>query len=121
MERLRPLAWAAEDATRWWWPTNQQYWPPAAPKEVSIAAFIEAFTILGYEPCDDPALETGFEKIAIYHRYPLGVQHAARQLLSGKWTSKIGSGVDIEHEHPSDLEGHEYGTVAQYMRRRFRS
>jgi hypothetical protein len=42
--------------------------------------------------------------------------HAARQLLSGKWTSKLGRWQDVEHE----LEGlvcDRYGTVKQVMKR----
>ena len=84
--------------------------------ESDVAAFVAAFSTLGYEPCTDGTLEDGFEKIAIY-RSPSGIQHAARQLSTGKWTSKLGSLEDIEHATPAELEGSEYGQVVQYLRR----
>ena len=84
--------------------------------ERSAAAFVEAFSTLGYEPCADGDLEDGFEKIAIYQS-PGGIQHAARQLSTGRWTSKLGGLEDIEHASPAELEGAEYGEVVQYLRR----
>ena len=69
-----------------------------------------------YEPCDDGALEDGFEKVAIY-ALSFTVTHMARQLASGRWTSKLGELEDIEHETPAELEGDIYGIVVQYMRR----
>lgn len=35
----------------------------------------------------------------------------------GKWTSKLGHDVDIEHDTPEDLAEGIYGTVMHYMRR----
>lgn len=81
-----------------------------------LSAFVAAFGTLGYEPCSDGDLEDGFEKIAIY-RSPSGIQHAARQLGTGRWTSKLGGLEDIEHGSPAELEGVEYGRVVQYLRR----
>jgi hypothetical protein len=85
-----------------------------------LSAFVAAFGALGYEPCADGALEDGFEKIALY-RSPSGIQHAARQLNTGRWTSKLGGLEDIEHDSPAELEGAEYGRVAQYLRRNLSS
>ena len=63
-------------------------------------------------------MEEGFEKVVIYG-FPRGrIKHAARQLSTGWWTSKIGDRQDIEHSTPEELEGVEYGIVVQYMRRR---
>ena len=84
--------------------------------ESSVAAYVAAFGVLGYEPCTNGALEDGFEKVAVY-ALPSGVTHMARQLDTGRWTSKIGGLEDIEHGSPAELEGVEYGEVAQYMRR----
>lgn len=42
--------------------------------------------------------------------------HAARQLHSGAWTSKLGNAEDIEHELHA-LEGEIYGTVVVIMNR----
>jgi hypothetical protein len=88
--------------------------------ESDVAAFVAAFGTLGYEPCADGTLEDGFEKIAIY-RSPSGIQHAARQLSTGRWTSKLGGLEDIEHGSPAELEGAEYGQVVQYLRRNLSS
>ena len=38
-------------------------------------------------------------------------------LSTGRWTSKLGGLEDIEHASPAELEGTEYGKVAQYMRK----
>jgi hypothetical protein len=43
-------------------------------------------------------------------------KHAARQLASGRWTSKIGVLEDIEHDL-RDLEGDEYGKVVVVIKR----
>ena len=52
----------------------------------------------------DLSLEIGFEKVAIYSDAH-GPQHVARQLPDGKWTSKLGQQVDVEHSTLSVLEG----------------
>ena len=58
------IAWAVNDNTRWWWPSQFYYWPPGAPVEESLAAFIRTFETLGYEVCDDGEWEEGVEKVA---------------------------------------------------------
>ena len=74
---------------------------------------------VGYEICPDGQLEDGFGKIAI-HLKDDGPSHAAKQLPSGRWTSKLGKFVDLEHGTPQELEGPDpaYGQVATYVRRR---
>ena len=42
--------------------------------------------------------------------------HAARQLGSGMWTSKIGALADIQHKLQG-LTGERYGKVGQVLRR----
>ena len=85
--------------------------------DYGLAAYIAAFGTLGYERCADGALEEGFEKVAIYESRSGYVVHVARQLPTGRWTSKLGGLEDIEHASPVELEGREYGFVVQYMRR----
>ena len=85
--------------------------------KASVQAFVAAFATLRYEPCDDGNLEEEFEKVAIYGLSHGAVKHMARQLRTGRWTSKLGKLEDIEHGSPSELEGNEYGFVIQYMRR----
>jgi hypothetical protein len=82
----------------------------------SLGNFIEAFRTLSYEVCTDGDEEAGFEKVALYGRNGLCL-HAARQLTSGKWASKLGVDIDIEHIAHDSLEGPAYGQVVVFMRR----
>jgi hypothetical protein len=75
-----------------------------------------AFRALGYEPCADGHPEAGYEKVALYGNTTF-YTHAARQLPSGKWTSKLGPFEDIEHDTPDDVAGGVYGEVMVFMRR----
>jgi hypothetical protein len=79
------------------------------------------FRGLGFELSDNDKLERGYEKIAIYADAGGVPTHAARQLDSGKWTSKLGRLEDIEHDTLSSLQGPSppaYGEVRQVLRRR---
>ena len=113
------IAWAAGSDNRVWWPDiqNQYYWPDGIRREDTLAAFTELFESFGFEICDDPELEVGFEKVAVYAGADGKPKHAARQLPSGKWTSKLGPWEDIEHGDFDSLEGVEYGSVSVIMRR----
>ena len=112
------IAWAAEDTSAWWWPDamNQCFWPSNVPREESKDAFVKAFETLRYKVCDDSSYEEGYEKIAIYlaNGEP---QHAARQLDSGKWTSKLGRDHDIEHGDLKGVSGKIYGKDLVVMKR----
>jgi hypothetical protein len=70
---------------------------------------------LGYLVCDQDQLETGYEKIALFALADLP-KHAARQLPSGRWTSKLGPMEDIEHAL-LDLAGIVYGSVVLVLKR----
>ena len=112
------IAWAAGDTQKWWEPFGERYyWPSDALNEYSLAAYSQAFAVYGYALCDDAAPEAGFEKIAIYVDAQGIPAHAARQLPSGKWASKLGKLEDIEHDTLTALEGDAYGTVALIMKR----
>ena len=111
------IAWAAGETNKWWWPRGpKSYWPSKAPRSLAVNTFITVFADRGYESCDDGDLQEGFEKVAIYAERG-NVTHMARQLPSGQWTSKMGRGIDIEHETLEALEGGSYGAVVHYMRR----
>jgi hypothetical protein len=112
------IAWAANDDQNWWWPhpSDETFWPPGVPRIESVGGFIDAFRALGYEPCDHADLEPGFEKIVFYIGEDGLPTHAARQLDSGRWSSKLGELEDIEHE-VDGLEGELYGTIGPVMRR----
>lgn len=113
------IAWAAGDTGAWWWPDpmNVCYWPPAIPRKETLDAFIKAYELLGYDICKDSNCEEGFEKIAIYVDDNGKPTHAARQVRSGRWTSKLGSLEDIEHTTLDGLYNSSYGFVVAFMRR----
>jgi hypothetical protein len=111
------VAWAAGQSNQWWEPDqfNQYYWPRGIPREYSLEAYEFAYAQLGYEKCQTHCVEDGFEKIAIFTKDGVPT-HAARQLESGKWTSKLGRDVDLEHGLHA-LSGIEYGQVALILKR----
>lgn len=104
---------------RWWWPRAiaPYFWPPELPRVETLDNFRAAFELKGYELCENGDLEDGYEKVAIYADDQTPT-HAARQLPSGAWTSKLGKLQDIEHATVGGVEGEGYGRVAFYMRRR---
>ena len=63
--------------------------------------------VIGYEVCPigSRALEPGVQKIALYVDEDGTPTHAARQLPSGEWTSKLGRAEDIRHKTLEALEG----------------
>ena len=111
------IAWAAGVTDAWWWPDPRgyDYWPPGLPCQETVDAFVKVFETLGYVACADDALETGWEKVALYALNGVPT-HAARQLPSRRWTSKLGPEDDIEHELDG-LVGPLYGAVVQVLRR----
>lgn len=122
--RYNCIAWAAGNDTNWWWPDNRGIgkWPQGIPRAVTMEAFVAVFQSLGYSLCYSSALELGIEKIAIYaKRDPITGNliptHAARQLESGHWTSKMGPLEDITHETADDVNGRLYGSPVYYMAR----
>ena len=75
-----------------------------------------AFATLGYKPCPGDDLEVGVEKVALYVHPNGKPKHMARQLPKGRWTSKLGRDIDIEHGL-EDLTGDLYGQVVQILKR----
>jgi hypothetical protein len=113
------LGWAAGEMD--WWepdPDNTYYWPPGAPREYTMAAFIAAYRSIGYQPCGTALLEVGSEKLALYADSDGAPTHAARQLPCGQWTSKLGPYEDIEHLTLECLNGDLYGQPVFYLIRR---
>src|SRR4051812_1080831 len=84
-DRYNCIAWAADVTTDWWWPTEPgpTHWPEATPREVTIEAFREAFTTIGYTVCAGEEFEPGFQKIALFANEQGVPRPAARQLASG--------------------------------------
>jgi hypothetical protein len=111
------IAWAAEDTENWWQPGV--FWIPAdwPENDFGLGALENVFRSIGYVDCsNNSGLEAAFQKVALYG-YGFVYTHAARQLPSGKWTSKLGKGEDIEHDTPDDVAGGVYGEVTQVMKR----
>ena len=96
---------------RKWWPIQMTgwYWPLTAPLIDAIESFIAAFATRGYHVTDNELFEPGFEKVALFalNGQP---KHAALQLPSGRWKSKLGDAEDIEHDLRG-VEGRTYGAV----------
>jgi hypothetical protein len=89
-----------------------------APSNETLEAFEAAFATLRYVRCTDASLELRYEKIAIYASTAGVPTHAARQLHTGRWTSKLGHLEDIEHSSPDALISNSYGSPVLFMRRR---
>ena len=115
--RYNCIAWAYGDNNRWFWPMKGRYWPANITREETAEAFINLFAAIGYRCCDDQLFEPEYEKVAIYMLDDKPT-HAARQLPSGKWTSKLGLDIDIEHEAPEVLNGPIYGSASIFMKRK---
>jgi len=126
--RYNCFAWAADDDQHWWEPPNPlydlldpvptRYWPDGALAELSVDGLISAFATRGFAECATPDLERGFEKVAIYVNAATGLPtHAAKQLVSGAWTSKIGDWEDIVHPTVQSVECPDYGRAVRFLRR----
>jgi hypothetical protein len=122
--RYNCIAFAAGDRLRRWWPNiDDHHWPSAkegVPQEETLEAFVAAFGTLkpGYLLCGGSALESGFEKVAIYVNPATGKpSHAAHQLPNGRWESKLGRGIDIQHDSLEELDGPLYGTAVCFLSR----
>lgn len=110
------LAWAVGINDQWWWPTEDNFWPEGVALNEDVETLIAAYGTLGYERAENGDHEPGIEKLALY---AVGGRftHAARQLPTGKWTSKLGHADDIEHTTPEVLESIDYGNVVAFLRR----
>jgi hypothetical protein len=121
------VAWAGGDTGEKWDPdpTIGRFWPEGVPRTLEVESFVKLYEKTGdYQRCDNSSLELGFEKIAIFWNYNPDsgkneVTHAARQLQTGWWTSKLGDYSDITHKTLAGLEGKwpAYGTACCYLKR----
>ncbi len=115
------IAWALGDTQQYWDPdvigVRGYYWPPGVPRDDAVSTWARVFELHGYAACDNAALESGVEKVAIYADATGTATHVARQVESGKWSSKLCPDEDIEHNSLSALEGMVYGKAVLYMKR----
>jgi hypothetical protein len=122
--RYNCIAWAAGVTTRKWWPDprNIGWWPAGIRRAETIDAFVEAYGTLGFKLCFDGSLQPGIEKLALFGTSvgpndPCAATHAALQLESGDWTSKLGDFEDISHGSVEAVAGPIYGKVVCYLSR----
>jgi hypothetical protein len=113
------VSWVNGDTSLWISPDEFElyWWPDGVPREHTLEAWIKVLGTFGFETCVSSSLEEGIEKVAIYALEGVGFMHVARQLASGKWTSKLGPLEDIEHDLMA-LVGIRYGEVVRLMQRR---
>jgi hypothetical protein len=117
------IAWALVINNDRWAPYKDYAWFPGLKKirdftGDDIEAHKEGFRTIGYNECSDGSLEPEFEKIAFYIKEG-SVEHIARQLDNGHWTSKLGEDYeDIEHYTLNVLEDGFYGKVQVFMKRK---
>lgn len=113
-ENYNCIAYAADDKTTWWSHERGYKWP--ANRSASIDSLVAVFVALGYEKCDSGEHESGYQKVALYEKSGEWM-HAARQIDSGAWVSKLGPDEDIEHVDAQCLCGDAYGQLHCFMRR----
>ena len=116
------VAWVVRDTERWWEPGF--FWPYGAPDptdDEDLACYVALFRRMGFEVCDSPALEHGSLKIALYTDDG-GFHHVAKQLPSGRWSSKAGLLHDLRHDELDALTGSgilKHALPTTYMRRHY--
>lgn len=113
------IAWLFGETEAWWEPFPICYWPipysiVKASKIDTLIAMLEHF---GFEKSDGTSPGDGYERVAIYGKNGEWT-HAAKQLPTGKWTSKLGPDQDIEHDTLECLVGSEYGDIVRILKRR---
>jgi hypothetical protein len=121
------VAWAAGNDRRWFEPSGQSdhYWPAKLPRGTYARfytrdGYAQVFINCGYAACRSEKYQFGYEKVAIYVDSADRFKHVARMKANGVWTSKLGQGVDIDHDRLAALEGALYGTVGLILRRRLK-
>lgn len=116
------IAWSVGDNRRWWWPNPLAggFWPEGVPLATTVESFSAAFRTEGFEACEDGQFEAEYEKIVLYVNQAGVPTHAARQLDSKWWSSKLGQNIDIMHLLDA-LDGPSYGQPRHYFRRPQRS
>jgi hypothetical protein len=117
------IAHAADDQSRKWdcppMPVPGYYWPPGAKTGNELDALVSAFESIGYNLCDNPGLEEGYEKVVLYTDRDGLWTHAAKQReVDGHWSSKLGDLIDIRHASADDVGGPAYGEPVCYMKRK---
>lgn len=121
--RYNCFAWAVGRTNIWLDPsiTGVNYWPPQVPREYTLAAFVNCLNTFGFSVCENEALESGSEKVVLYG-FEDRPQPAARQTETGRWTSKIGESLLIEHHleafSVATRKEFDYGKPLRFLKKR---
>ena len=111
------IAWAYGVSNKRMWPkAPDYYWPSEVTGIDELATLTQLYLDDGYEECENGEPEEGYKKVAIYVKEDRP-KHAARQLESGRWTSKLGDWQDIEHDTLEVLEGESYGKATIFLKK----
>ncbi len=112
------IAWAVYRQDQAIWPDEREQlaWPHDLPRQETLANFQRFFELAGFQVAQNGLLVPGVEKIALYCKDGL-VNHAARQLPDGMWTSKMGPGADGSHPVDEAEFVRLFGNVALYLQR----
>jgi hypothetical protein len=116
------IAWSIHVNDMDIWPgdiLSYKVWPINLPREETVENFIEFYKLCGFELCDHPQLENGWEKVALYLKNGIP-QHAARQIAVGHWESKLGTDADVQHLNLEVYESDVYGRAQVFFKRRVR-
>ena len=97
------------------------YWLPGIEREWSLKAIRKIIERHDYLQCAEPNLEEGYEKVVFYVDEAGVPQHFARQLPTGKWTSKMGDLNDIEHDTLEALSTPDYGAPTLVFKRKIQT
>jgi len=110
------FAWVTGTTDAWWEPGRT--WPIDASTDWNVDVVLKAYESQGFARCQDGASAPGFEKIAVYCNEGGEPTHVAKQLQNGRWSSKLGTWEDVEHDLP-DFEGAHpaYGQARVFMKR----
>ena len=99
-------------------PKDGWFWPADVPLDLRLSTFHLLLDALDFQRCESGDPELDFDRVLLYGSGE-NVTHAARQLESGKLTSKRGIfGDDIEHDTADAITGGEYFEILAYFRRR---
>lgn len=115
------LAWALGITWGWFDPnrrTSGYYWPPGVEREWTLATIRKIFATHGYIEESDSQVEPGWDKVAFYVDDDDMPQHFAKQLDDGRWSSKLGDLIDVEHDNLECLVGPLYGHIGPILKRK---
>ena len=111
------IAWAMGDATQFWWPEADAYWPDGVQRQATVQAFSDAFATVGFKQCTDGTHEPGKEKVALY-TLAGAPTHASFLTERGTWASKLGRDHDVEHVTLGCISGYgqnDYGDATHFF------